>query len=239
MRIFVITLCLVFISSLARAQNTGGVFPPTVNEGHKSAQYRITIDPESANGEAAHAQRLHYQQAINGDVMWRIVGQTRKTADSEFDFDFVQAELFWQLTEDDAKILSGVRFDARYRGDDRPEQLGLNWMNQFKLGGDWSARALVLTAAQFGDNAADGLSMATRGNIYRKLPGGQTIGFELYNGLGNTDSGFGSFKTQNHTAGPFVSMPLNDDISIYLGALVGLSERAADEQLRLWITRGF
>ena len=239
MRIIVSILCLWLFSSLAHAQNTGGVFPPTVNEGHKSVQYRLTVDPESANGEAAHAQRLHYQQAINGDFMWRIVGQTRKTADSEFDFDYVQAELFWEFTEDNAAINSGVRFDARYRGDDRPNQFGLNWMNQFKLGENWNGRALVLTSVQAGDNAADGLSLATRGNIYRKLPSGQTIGLELFNGLGNTDSGFGSFKTQDHTAGPFVSMPLNDDLSIYLGALFGLSERAADEQLRLWITRGF
>ena len=46
----------------AMAQNTGGVFGPVVNEGHRSAQYRLAIVPDAAGGETAHAHRLHYQQ---------------------------------------------------------------------------------------------------------------------------------------------------------------------------------
>ena len=80
-------ILLILLSPLyAMAQNTGGVFPPDVNEGHKSAQYRIAANLDNDR----FAQRLHYQQAIDGDLMWRIVGQTRETATSDFDFDYVQ-----------------------------------------------------------------------------------------------------------------------------------------------------
>ena len=61
-----------------------------VNEGHKSAQYRTTckLDTEGVS------QRVHYQQAINGYLMWRGLVSARKTADSDVDMDFIQAELF-------------------------------------------------------------------------------------------------------------------------------------------------
>ena len=44
------------------AQNTGAVFGPGVTEGHSSAQYRATFDPDSDG----FAQRIHYQQSLNG-----------------------------------------------------------------------------------------------------------------------------------------------------------------------------
>ena len=99
MRFTSLSFILLLLAAPLYAQNTGGVFPPTVSEGHKSWQYRWAVDPESANGDTAFAQRLHYQQAINDDFMWRIVGQVRKTDDSDFDPDFLQAELFWEFSE--------------------------------------------------------------------------------------------------------------------------------------------
>ena len=53
--------------STATWGNTAGVFPPVVNEEHRSMQYRITIDPDSG----AWGTRLHYQQSLDGSVMLR------------------------------------------------------------------------------------------------------------------------------------------------------------------------
>ena len=97
----VAALAAIFIAPNAMAQNTGGVFPIQVNEGHRSLQYRAAIDPDNVQDEFGFAQRLHYQQAINGDFMWRIVGQTQKTESSDFDFSFLQAELFWEMSDDE------------------------------------------------------------------------------------------------------------------------------------------
>lgn len=230
--------CNLIFSLPAFAQNTGGIFPPTVNEGHKSLQYRATIDPDNTAGETGFAQRLHYQQAINGDFMWRVVGQTRKTAASDLDFDFVQAELFWELTPDGKKHQSGLRFDARYRGDNRPEQFGLNWTNQFKLNEKWSARAIGLTALQTGDNSANGIFLQTRGNLFRKIQGGHTVGLEMFNNYGNSKD-IGSFDDQSHTLGPFISTPIAENLALYGGAQFGLSKAAADTELRFWVTQGF
>ena len=237
-RIFSIFFIFMCLSLPAFAQNTGGVFPPVVNEGHKSLQYRATIDPDNTNDETGFAQRLHYQQAIDGEFMWRIVGQTRKTDASDLDFDFVQAELFWQITPDEKKHQIGLRFDARYRGDDRPEQFGLNWINEFKLNDNWSARAIGLTALQTGDNSPSGIFLQTRGNVFRKIEGGHTIGLEMFNNYGSSKD-IGSFNDQSHTIGPFISTPIADKLSLYGGAQFGISSAAADTELRLWLTQGF
>jgi len=231
-------LCLSLLLLLAApiaAQNTGGVFPPFVNAGHESMQYRFAIDPDSNTGETAFAQRLHYQKAIDGDLMWRIVGQLRKTTESDFDADFLQAELFWDLSEDGAKIRSGLRFDARVRDGDRPNQLGLNWIHAFQLENNWSARAILLTSGQVGDNATSGINLQTRARIAKRLENRNTIGLEMFNNYGNSNN-IRSFDQQNHTVGPFASIPLGN-ISLFVGALFGVSDAAPDTEIRLWITR--
>ena len=233
-----VALAAMFIAPDVMAQNTGGVFPAMVNEGHRSIQYRGAINPDNAAGEFGFAQRLHYQQAINGDFMWRILGQTQKTDSSDFDLDFLQAELFWELSDDEDKHKTGFRFDARLRDEDRAEQLGLNWMNHFNFEDGWHARALVLTSVQIGDTAADGVNIQTRGRIAKKLESGHTLGLEMFNNYGRT-SGFGSFSDQSHTIGPFIAAPLGNKVSVFAGPLFGITRASPDVEACLWLTKGF
>lgn len=231
----VVIFALSLLSALSFAQNTGGVFGPAVNEGHRSFQYRSAYDPSGPGGDSAFAQRFHYQQAIDGDFMWRVVGQTRKTVDSNTDFDYVQAELFWQLDQTD-DYLSGVRFDARVRDSNRPNQIGFNWMHQYNLSDDWTARLLLLTTLQFGDNAADGVLLQTRFSVGKNLSFGQ-VGVELFNSWGSTEK-IGSLNDQNHSIGPYISRALGENgWSLFAGALFGATKRAPDTEFRLWITK--
>jgi len=218
----------------AFAQNTGGIFPPMVNEGHKSAQYRVTYNPDTDGV----SQRVHYQQAINGNLMWRGLISARKTGESDVDLDFVQAELFWEWSDDDDLWKRGLRFDARIRDDDRPGLIGVHWTNQFPLSDNWNGRFVALSALDIGDDARDGVFLQTRGNVFTKLETGQTIGLELFNSYGSTDD-IRDFDDQSHQIGPFASFPVTEQWSVFTGALVGLTDASADTELRLWITRGF
>lgn len=233
MKHILLALLILAASALsAAAQNTGGVFPPNVDEGHKSAQYRVAFNTDT-NG---FAQRLHYQQAINGDFMWRVIGQTRETDSSDVDFDFLQAELFWELSPENTDYRTGVRFDARLRDDNRPHQVGLNWMHQWKFSEGWTARLVGLSSVQFGDNNADGIFLAPRAHLSRKLDT-VTLGVEYYGNFGSTDE-FTLSKT-GQTAGPFISTKLTGKTSIMAGVQIGLNNAAPDTDLRLWLTQGF
>jgi hypothetical protein len=233
MRIAFFSLALV-TTPVAAAQNTGGIFSPVVNDDHRSAQYRVTYNPDTEG----LAQRAHYQQSINGDLMWRGLVSARKTSDSDVDFDFVQAELFWELSDDDDRWKRGLRFDARIRDDDRPGLLGMHWTNQFPVTDNWNARFVALSAIDVGDDARDGVFLQTRGNVFTRLDTGQTVGVEVFNSYGSTDD-FRDFEEQTHQIGPFASFPVAEDWSLFTGALLGLTDASADAELRLWLVRGF
>ena len=228
----------VMASTTASAQNVGGVFPPTVNEGHQSVQYRLAFNDESNVSDFGFAQRLHYQRAINDDFMWRVIGQTRRTASSDVDLDFIGAELFWEFSDNEDDYKHGVRFDGRIRDDGRAEQLGFNWIHQWKLDDGWSARAILLTGLQVGENSADGVNIQTRTRLVKKLNSGFTVGFENYSNYGNTGD-FGDFDDQSHTIGPVISVPVGNGFSIFGGPLFGISGAAPDVETRLWITNSF
>ena len=234
MRYALFGLAIAASSPMAIAQNTGGIFPPMVNEGHKSAQYRVTYNPDTEG----LSQRAHYQQAINGDLMWRGLISARKTNESDVDFDFVQAELFWELSDDGDDWRTGFRFDGRIRDDGRPGLIGIHWTNQFPVTENWNGRFVALSSFDVGDDARDGVFLQTRGNFFTKLKSGQTVGLEYYNSYGSTDD-IQDFEDQNHQIGPYAVFPVTKDWSILTSALFGATDAAADSELRFWITRNF
>lgn len=227
------TASLLFTSSLL-AQNTGGVFGPVVNDGWSALQYRATYDVDNDG----FAQRIHYEQALNGDFMLRGVVGTRKTAESDVDFDFFQAELFWELSEDNSPYRTGVRFDLTLRDEDRPQTFGFHWMNQYSFSKDWSARFLTLTTIDFGENTRDGIGLQTRASLTRRLSNKISLGAELYNIYGSTDEIL-ELDEQRHQLGPVLTYNLSDDFQIYSGVLFGLTDRDSEPQFRLWLTKSF
>jgi hypothetical protein len=217
------------------ADNTGGVFGPVVNEGHKSFEYRIGIDPNNAAGETSFAHRIHYQQAINGDFQWRVLAQARKTAESDNDFDFIQGELTWEFAGTD-NYKTGMRFDLRLRDEGRANQVGVNWMNQFKLSNDWYSRFLVLTTIQIGSNSASGVGLQTRANLWKKSSYGD-VGVELFSSYGTTEK-FKDFSDQSHAIGPFFQKAIGKDgWQIYAGVLLGITDASPDTDFRFRLSK--
>lgn len=240
MRIFFLLLSflIIFIAAPAAAQNTSGVHSPVVNEGHKSFEYRLgfSLDDEGEDFRMKH--RFHYQQSINGDFRWRVIGQTRKSSDSDFDLDFLRAELLWELTEDDDVYKTGLRFDGRVRDDNRPEQFAVNWIHRYSLPGGWDLRGILIGTKQTGDNARDGIGLESRARIARKIASGQTIGIDMFSSYGYTGN-IGNFNEQEHVISPFISTKIAEGVTLFGGPQIGISEAAPKLEARLWVTRGF
>ena len=230
-------LAMLFVTLPVSAQNIGGVFGPVVNEGHKSAEYRIGYDPEGYNGGSSFAHRVHYKHAINDDFMGRLVLQTRKTSDSSTDYDFVQGELFWQLTNE-TKHKTGLRFDFRLRDNNRANQIGVNWMHQFALADNWQTRLVLLANVQFGDNKADGIALGSRANLAKNLANSQ-LGVEWFSSYGRTGD-LNGLSDQSHTIGPFYTAKIgNTGWQFYTGALFGITSASDDTTFRLRVAKTF
>ena len=225
-------------SSLCCAQNTSGVVGATVKEGESSLQYRLGIDPKGSNGETKFAQRLHFQKSINGALRWRLVGALKKTDASDFDFDYVQAGLVWQITEDGPDYQTGLRFDARLRDNARPGQLGVNWAHQWQMSESWRLRAVAKSSVQIGHNASQALSIESQAEIIKKLPNGRAFGVEMFSKYSTTKDVLG-FDDQSHVAGPFISTPIAAQTKLSSGVLFGLTKASPDTQLKFWLTRSF
>lgn len=239
-RFFVATgLAVSGLAFSAAAQNTGGVFGPVVNPDFAEIQYRLAYVPEDDGLDHRYAQRLHGAYSLDSRRMARLIVQGRDRGGPDgFDFDFVQAELFWELSDEQATAWnSGVRFDARLSGDDRPDQLGANWTNQFRLSDRLRARAVALSAVQLGDNAADGVLLSARGSLIYDLEDGYSLALESYNSLGSTED-FG-VEDRSQQLGPVLSGTLEGGWTWSGGVLAGLSDPAPDTDFRVWLGRRF
>lgn len=196
-------------------------------------QYRTAYDFDTDG----FAQRLHYQQSINGNLRWRVILQTRKTDDSRFDTDYLRGELLWQLADPRSGWQQALRFDARVRTEGRPAAVAVHWVNQFALAEDWRARFIVLAATEVGDGANSDLVMQTRASVQYRLSPAVGAGLEMFNTFGAIDD-IPTLQAQDHQLGPFVTARLGGKWSLQAGVLFGLSDAASDAQGRFWITRG-
>lgn len=234
MRYAIIGLALAATTPTAMAQNTSGVFGPVINDGESGWEYRATYDPDDEDLN----QRFHYQRAINGALRWRLVGQVRSTDDSDFDPDFVRGELVWQATPDAQKYQTGFRFEGRYRFDDRPGDVTVHWVNQWKHIDNWTFRFLVGARQQIGNDPADGILVQTRASAYTSLPDGPNLGIEAFSEYGSTSEWL-DLDDQEHQIGPFAVWKLPSDWSINTGMLFGATEATPDSQLRFRLTKAY
>lgn len=215
-------------SSHAAAQNTGGIFPPMVDEGHASVQYRFTYDAFSQ----AAAQRIHFQRAFNDDLMWRLVLQTQHPTLDSIEFHYVQAELFWEFSKPDDRWKSGVRFDAQVRDAQHPMMVGLHWTHQFKLRERLYVRGILLSTYDVGTTE---IGLQTRGSIFADLAVGPTLGIEFFNSYGTTQ-GFSPIWEQKHQIGVFSFLPLFEHWNVFVGFLSGLTPASPSLEFRTWLT---
>lgn len=218
----------------ALAQNTSGVFGPVVDDGESGWEYRASFDPDDEDLN----QRLHYQRAINGALRWRVVAQVRSTDDSDFDPDYLRGELVWQVTPDDQPYQTGFRFETRYRFDDRPGDVTVHWINQWKHIDNWTLRFLVGATQQIGNDPADGIFIQTRASATTALDAGPKLGLEWFGEYGSTEAWL-DLDEQEHQVGPVAVWSLNADWSLYTGALFGVTDVAPDHQLRFRLTRNY
>ena len=214
----------------AMAQNTSSVFGPTVKGDENTIEYRLSITPESD----AVRHRLSYSRALNNSAKVDIKAYWRDRGTGDTDYEKIEGNLLLQVTPDGNSWQSGIRLGATIR-DDGPQSYGFGWTNQFALNEDWSLRAIALASIEAGDNAERNFQLQSRASLTRKLGNGMKTGVELFDRYGVVADDL-SFNEQQHTVGPFLSIPLGADWDIYTGAQIGVSDAASDLDLRFRIS---
>ena len=75
-------------------------------------------------------------------------------------------------------------------------------------------------------------------NPYEVFRDGVDIGAEVYNTYGPANDLL-PVSQQGHLAGPFVSLPLNESLTLRTSALVGLTAGSTDATFRVFLTQRF
>ena len=223
----------------ALAQNTAAVFGPVVNADANDIEYRAALSPDG-EGRDLFVHRLHYQKAINDDLRWRVVLQGSDLENGDLEFNFVQAELQWQVRDKaDHGWDSAVRLDVRINeGDDTPSLVGLNWTSQKELTERWRLNTVLLSGLEVGQDRTDGVFLQSRVQTSYALTDRLRFGGEVFNFYGST-ADFAPLGLQNHAAGPFLSGKLTKDIGFFVGALFGFTEGARSQDYRVFVSKAF
>lgn len=238
-RLICSSICLasLSLSHAVSAANTSGVHGPVINPNDRSFMFRNSFVPGEDGESDSSAIRLHYQQAMNESLRWRVISQFR-SPDGEWEYDYLRAELLWYLTPDsDGAWDTAVRFDIRTRKGDRPETFAINWTNQWMLTPKWQLRGILIGGWDFGGNATGGTQLGTRASLMYKLDSGQKVGLEMFSEYGKL-SDIGSWDEQEHQIGPAISGKFSD-IKYQFGYLAGVSESADDHDFRIWFSKSF
>lgn len=214
--------------------NTAGVFPPVVQEGHRSLQYRVTLNPDTG----AFGTRLHYQESLNDDVMLRGIVHASESATGHSKVDFVQAELFWDLGEDTDRLRHGFRFDARARGRGEPSSVSVNYALQYSVSPQWQARLAVLNTRSFGGKANTDIQFQARSQLSYRASQAVSLNLEYYSQLGAIDD-FNPWKNQKHQIGPSVNWRVANGWTLYGGFLSSMNNSSPNTVYRMWVTKAF
>ena len=221
------------------ASNTSGVHGPGVKEGEKSAQLRIAFSPaDNDDQEDAWAYRLHYQEAITDKLRGRVILQYRDRGDLQYDY--LRAELLYNFKKQAADEIwsSGVRFDVRTRRAQRPEEVAVNWTNQWNLDNGIRIRGILIGSRQFGSPSAfSGTEISTRSSISTKLDNGLRVGIEMFNEYGKLTD-IPDFEDQSHQIGPMVGGNIGG-YKFEFRYLAGVTDGSRDHNFGLRFNKSF
>ncbi|MEL6415593.1 MAG: hypothetical protein AAFQ15_11705 [Pseudomonadota bacterium] len=210
------------------AQGTGSVASPVLRPGSSiSFATGIALD----EGEDGYAQRIDYMKTVSEN--WRVRSIVFfNDRGGAFRYRRLELEAMHQFASSQYGWNSALQVRGRLPdGNDGPERVRLAWLNRWRPKDGPELRAIGLASREFGNDRDEGLALESRFEATWRLPSGNRAGAQMFNRY-NTTSELGSFDDQRHSIGGVLKGGFNEQTSYRLNALVGVSDAAADFELR-------
>ncbi|MEM9178459.1 MAG: hypothetical protein AAGA89_02050 [Pseudomonadota bacterium] len=219
------------ISSAASAQGTGTVASPVIKPG---AAISLAGGYAMEDGEDGIAHRVEYQRAISESLRLRALVFFNDRG-GDYRYRRLALEGMYQFASSDHGWNSAIQIRGRLPdGNDGPGRVRVAWLNRWRPATGPELRLIGLAAHEFGDGRDDGVALETRGEATWQVATGTRAGAQVFNRYNPTTS-FGAFDSQRHSVGGVLKGPLSDRLSYRVNALAGISEAAADFELRMRI----
>ena len=219
---------IIALNAEAVAQGTGTVASPVVRPGSSvSLASGLAFD----EGDNDFAQRIDYQKSVSEN--WRLRGIVFfNDRGGAFRYRRLELEAMHQFASSQYGWNSAIQVRGRIPdGNDGPERVRLAWLNRWRPKDGPELRAIGLASREFGNDRDEGLALESRFEATWRLPSGSRAGAQIFNRY-NTTSDFGSFDDQRHAIGGVLKGSFNEQVSYRVNALAGVSDAAADFELR-------
>ena len=219
---------IIALNAEAVAQGTGTVASPVVRPGSSISLASGLAFDEGDNG---YAQRIDYQKSVSEN--WRLRGIVFfNDRGGAFRYRRLELEAMHQFASSQYGWNSAIQLRGRIPdGNDGPERVRLAWLNRWRPKDGPELRAIGLFSREFGNERDEGLALESRFEATWRLPHGSRVGAQIFNRY-NTTSDFGSFDDQRHAIGGVLKGSFNEQVSYRVNALAGVSDAAADFELR-------
>ena len=225
---FLLTLC---ASGGALAQGTGTVASPSIKPG---TSLSVAAGYAEEDGVWGEAHRVDVRHAVN--ARWRF-GAMAFFNDRGGDYRYrrLALEVMHQFDTREPGWNSALQVRGRLPdGNEGPGRVRVAWLNRWRFNSGPELRLIGLASHEFGEDRAEGLRLETRSEATWRIGSDLRLGAQMFNRY-NSTSEFGSFKSQRHAIGGVLKGPLSERLSYRLNALTGVSEAAADFEIRLRI----
>lgn len=233
-----LALMLIGFKPVSLAQNTSSVSSPVVDAGDRDFGFRFGWVPGDDGICDSYAYRFDYGMSLSERRSLKLYASAKDGADDRARFTSLNAEYLVELTSETARTWqSGVRFDARLAEGSGANRIGLAWLNQFRLNDRMKLRAMSIVTREFARDGDNPFAFELRSSLGYRLDDGYSLALLAFVKLGTTDQL--GVAGQRQQIGPTLSGPLGDQWKWTAGNLFGVSEAAPDNDIRVWISRGF
>ena len=221
----------------AYAANISGVLGPNFAPDDRSIQLRYAFEPaDSAENENRYAYRLLYQHSFNAKWRTRIVSQFNHSDRTEYAFSRLEI-LYNMRSAKQHAWSSGFRFDFRKRRGSDPEEIAINWANQWDFANTTSARATLIVAADVEQANKFKAKLNTNFSLTHKLAGDYTLGLEMFSRWGLLES-IDNASQHQFQIGPSIAGRVAD-YQFHLRYLSAIGRNARDHSIMLRLTHAF
>jgi hypothetical protein len=231
----------VLLSLGAAHAGLGGIGNAAVNKGQLTAHWRTSYsaDDESSRLDGRFRNRAMLDYGFTDDFAFGLYIQTDNPGNDNNAHDAVIAEARFELA--DAKTngyYSGFRLRYTHKdGDKTPSNAHIRLIAGVPIG-KWDLRINQIFAYEVGPDAKGGIGVDTRLQATHFYHPDHRVGIESF-----SDFGYGDrtphFDQQNHTIGPVFAGKIEKGLFYEVGYRRGLSKAAADDTVKLFITKIF
>lgn len=237
----ILPLVLSIASGVAHAGTTSSVGSPKVTKGKTKIEARFGF--AEADEDSSQDERIRYRQQIDHGVTdWyaaRIVLQQDDRKGNNLEHGSIRLSNRFHLLE--AKQYGfdlGARLEYTHVDGDKTPSNALIGFYQLIPFNDYEIRMNQLFSHDVGEDSEDGVGTELRMQVTRKISDTHRFGFESFSDLGNLTE-LSGYSAQEHEIGPVLKGKIGNGLAYEAGYRAGISEGAADHNLKFFISRTF